>query len=246
MATKGQIRSTVIEVTGRQDLTENMYNDVTKFDFFLNSALKLLDTAQKTPESKRWLKKDIAIGDHSLNFQNARVIHEVWMSNADGRYELEKKTLNWIMSNYGDPDDTDVTTGTPLYYGLDVIHLSPQQRTLGDALPPPGEFTYNYSSILFKASYGYNGIVWYPPTDVVYTVDILADFYSVLDSDGDSNYWSVQYPNVLVQAVCFAIEVFYRNTAGMRDYLESLRPFLQGIDFNLAEQDAMNINQMEG
>lgn len=245
MATKAQIKTLVIEMSGRQDLTETMYTGVTKFDFFLNAALKLLDISQGTPESKRWLMKDIAIGDHTLQFQNARVIHEVWFANADGRYQLEKKTLKWIRSNYSDAL-ADISTGMPLYYAVDVIHLAPQQQDLGEVLPPPGEFTYDYDNILFGASYGYNGIVWMPPTDEVYTVEVLADFYSLLTEDGDSNYWSVQYPNVLVQAVLFAIEVFYRNTTGMNDYLNSLRPFLQGIDYNIAEQDAKDINEMEG
>lgn len=252
MATKAQIQSIVIEQSGRQDLTDSMYSGLTKFDFFLGAALKLLDLAQRTPESKRWLMKDVAIGEHVLQFQNARVIHEVWVANSDGRHELEKKTLHWIKTNYSDAL-ADITTGAPLYYAPDVIHLAPQQKNLTSEFPAispsvyfQDEFTYDYNNIMFGASYGYNGIVWMPPVDEVYTVEILGDFYSLLEADGDSNFWSVQYPNVLVQAILFSIEVYYRNTAGMNDYLNSLKPFLKGIDDNIAEQDSMNLNQMEG
>ena len=246
--TKAQILSSVKELSGRYDLDDTMVTGTTKGEFFLDAALKFLDTTQQNPESKRWLMKDIAVDDYKLQFQYCRFIHEVWVKGSDDRSRLTKKTLQWLKENYASAP-SELTSGTPLYYAPDVIHLAPQQRTLtdvGGGNPYTDEFTYDYHSIMFGSSYGYNGILFMPPADEAMTVEVLADWFSVLDEDSDQCYWSVVYPNILIQAVLLAIEVFYRNSTGMRDILASLQPYLDGIDKDLASYDAADINQMEG
>ena len=239
--TKDQILTSVIELSGRPDLSENMITGQTKGEFFLQAGLKLLDTAQQTPESQRWYMADLTVGQYKVNFQNARAVKEVWMANSDGRFRLIETDLNKLKENYADLYQ-NADTGEPKYYAVNSIHLSPQERSL---LSGEG-FTYDYQGLMFGDSYGYNGILWMPPTDTVYTVEILADFFSVMSESDDRCYWSIVYPNVLIQATLFAIEVFYRNSQGMQDYLTSLKPFIQGIDFDLAVQESNDFNQMEG
>lgn len=334
MATKAQIIEMAKDLTGRLDLDEQMASGITKGSFFLNAALRLLDTKQRTPESRRWLIKDIPKNESVLRFQNCRSIQEVWIINSDGRTQLEKKTPVELRENYAadpftegdsytssgiitfypavgtaEPYITDadskfldegfgegikikvtgsqsnngvydviaatastltlhksnslvsesgtagnvtitiltagIETGTPLYYSVDSFHIAPQQRelTISDY---EKDFSNDFYSVMFGSSQGYNGIKIMPPADAEYTVELLGDWFSVMEDDSDQCYWSIVYPNVLVQAILFAIEVFYRNTAGMNDLMLSLEPFLSGIDKDLAEESAVDINQMEG
>lgn len=332
--TRDNIIAMAKETTGRMDLDDTMVSGLTKGQFFLDAALKLLDTKQRNPESRRWLMKDIAVGESVLRFQNCRSIQEVWLMNADGRFQLEKKDIGYIKENYTDPaftvgtvytpagtvafleasgtaapylldptgglltagfeadtrvkvtgsasnnniyyvtavtagkltfhknniiiaetagsGDVSITpltylrdTDEPKYYAPDVIHLAPQQRSLTIA-DYTADFTYDYYNVMFGNSQGYNGIQIMPPSDVAYTVEVLGDWFSVMTAATDQCYWSIVYPNVLLQAMLFAIEVFYRNATGMRDMLLSLEPFLDGVDKDLVEESTVGINQMEG
>jgi hypothetical protein len=329
--TKLEIIQSAIELSGRFDLTEEMADGIVKADFFLNAALKYLDTTQQTPESQKNLIKDIHKGEYKLFFEYARSIKEVWIDTGDGEKRLEKVTLKEMNEQYpekmfqdgtpylnGDfitinsmgtitdsslglidagfqvgqyvkitgsqdkqndglfyitamnPTGGEITvwkgdkliqednhshpdlaltpvtfiaeTGTPTYYAVDSIHLSPQQKLLTF---DQNEFNTDYYKIMFN-SVGYNAIWWAAPADSDGVVRMAANFFSVMKEDSDTCYWSIVYPNALIQAMLFAIEVFYRNTAGMKDMLASLEPFLIGIDRDLAEESVVDINQMEG
>ena len=247
--TKKQIIDSVIELSGRRDLNDTLITGESKGSFFLHAALKYLDTTQDTPESERWLKKDVSQGDYSLQFQYCRSILQVWAMGSDKeRVKLEKKTLKWMKENYtGDPSEED--QGTPVYFAPDVIHLAPQQRTLtdiGGGNPYTGEFTYDYYTTMFGQSYGYNGILFRPVADSTYTLSVLANWFSVMEDDSDVCYWSEVYPNVLIQATLMAIEVYYRNSAGVKDMMAAIEPYLRGIEIDLAREEAEEINQMEG
>ncbi len=329
--TKAEILSSVIELSGRFDLTEEMSPGQTKGDFFLNGALRFLDTNQQNPESQKNLVKDIHRTQFKLAFENARAVREVWIDIGDGEKLLEKVSLKEVNESYpekmfqdGNPyinpdfirfnstgtitdsslgfinagfvaggyvkvvgsyerqndglfyissidnlggeltvwkasaiidEQTDqhpdlvltpvsftAEVGSPTYYAIDSIHLAPQQRLLTF---DQNEFNADYFKVMYN-SVGYNAIWIAPPPESDGVLRLVADFFSVMENDTDICYWSVVYPNVLVQATLFAIEVFYRNTTGMRDMLASLEPFLTGIDKDLADEKAVDINQMEG
>jgi hypothetical protein len=110
-------------------------------------------------------------------------------------------------------------------------------------------FTYDDEDLVLYSEgpyYGYRGIVWMPPADGTYTLEIWGTFFEkILTSDEDKNFWSVVYPEILLKAASYVLETTYRNTAGMRDWLNAIDLDLQGIDHNLVDQDISGINQME-
>ena len=99
---------------------------------------------------------------------------------------------------------------------------------------------------MFGSSYGYNGILFRPVADTTYTISVLANWFSVLENDSDKCFWSEVYPSVLIQATLLAIEVFYRNSTGVKDMVAAIEPMLRGIEMDLAREEAEEINQMEG
>lgn len=48
-------------------------------------------------------------------------------------------------------------------------------------------------------------------------------FSSPLTSDSSSSYWSTLYPETLLKAAMYELEVFYRNTEGAKDWLEAVQ-----------------------
>ena len=136
---------------------------------------------------------------------------------------------------------TSVTTGTPCYY-------SPLQ-----SLPSPEMTLDNMGSLdTFELLFGYtryqmDGILFMPPADGSYTLSIFAEFFSYLQSDTDISYHSEQYPELLIMATNLAVEVMYRNTQGVADWLNSMQLWLKGIDHDLAmEEVILSGNQMNG
>lgn len=138
----------------------------------------------------------------------------------------------------------------PTYYCPLVGGLAPDQSTLTED-NYTDEFTYESEDIIFKSGttehYAYNGILFYPPSDGIYTISVLGIFMSKpLVNDDDANFWSEVYPEQLVQAAMAVLEGFYRNTEGRKDWAAVVDDILGGIDSLEAEQDAAGISQMEG
>lgn len=248
-----QIREKFINESGRFDLvsdtTPGSFAD-NGANFFVQAGLRLLDMMQETPKSLQTYRKDISIGDYGLEFKHCRTIEAVEMMNAtDDRFSLELKSLSWMRDEYGDVP-SDVTQGAPAYYSPVANVLSPDQYALTVA-NYTDDFTYDYYDITFKADgvvpWEYTGILWMPPTDSVYTCVVHGFFFSLMENDTDVSYWSVAFPELLVMATNLALETFYRNTEGVKDWLGAIRLWLKGIDDDLVRQEMARAgNQMKG
>jgi len=109
-------------------------------------------------------------------------------------------------------------------------------------------FTYDDEDLVLAGTtphYAYRGIVWMPPADGTYTLEVWGDFFSKkLVDNYDTNFWATIYPDILIKAANYALESTYRNTAGMADWLSVIDNDLRGIDHNLVEQDISGVNQM--
>lgn len=171
-----EIRSKFVTLSGRNDLVKTVSN-VTNIDngadFFINAGQRLLDTLQNTPESFKRYIEDIVQGGYKMTFPDCRAIKEVWLTNADGRFPLEKKSIGWIRQEYGE-DYSVLDTGQPLYFAPSVHTLAPAQ-----SLKTADDFTgmHDYGTVEFGLI-GYHGVVIVPPADGTYTVNIWGLFFS--------------------------------------------------------------------
>lgn len=244
------VRASFVALSGRKDLVKGDGTD-NGANAYINAGQDYLDAHQLTPKSISHYLKDIASGVYKLEVANLRILHEVWIINADGRTQLEEKTLNWIKTEYGEDFD-DIETGTPLYYCRDVSGLSPQQAELTSDTYTT-DFTYGHETIIFGNHWKKSNIIIMPPPDEVFTVDVVAEFYSktladnaVGESYSDKSYWTEVHPGLLVDSALMMLERSYRNTSGMLDWKNSIELTLQGIDFDLVSQDIAGVSAMEG
>jgi len=250
-----EVREEVARWSGKHDLVTDFGGD----DFtdsgngvsnwLINSGQRLLDRKASFAKRFSWLKKDVAVGTYKLNFRHCAAIKEVWAQSAlDDRYQLGKKSLNWMRKEYGDVY-ADLTQGDPSYYAPLVVGLAPDQATLTTS-DYTDEFTYDHEEILFSDTadhFLYSGIIFMPPVGEIFTVSVLGRFWSPpLSNDTDKTFWTEVHPDVLVLAALYCLERFYRNREGMNDYMVAIMDTVADLDKDVVEEDVQDLDSMGG
>ncbi len=238
------IREQFVRMTGRYDLVSSTSTWADNgADFYINSGIKYLDRLNTTKKSTARSFPQITSGDWYALVQNCRAIKEVWVSDVDGvRWKLEKKDFNILRAAYNELP-TQLDGGSPLYY-------SPVQTLRKDT--ETGSVTtidyfYNTETTEAVDHFTYNAIVFMPPADTTYRLEIIGLFDTPeLTTDTDENYWSSVHPLVLVMAAARALEISYRNTQGAKDWERSIDMELTGIALDLVEEEIAEVDQMEG
>ena len=78
-------------------------------------------------------------------------------------------------------------------------------------------------------------------------IKLFGKFHSlVMSKTTDVNFWSTNYPNLLILACLRNREGFFRNTQGYNDFNNIIQKTLQGFDSDLVESIAAEELQMEG
>jgi len=182
-------------------------------------------------------------GDHVITFQHCRAIKEVWGTTSEERYQLEKKSIQDLLTKYADAPST-MDQGKPLFYSPALLRIIPE----GDRITVEElESVVDYLDVIIGKHYDYNGVIFMPPSDGTYTLEVWGMFYSPeLTSDLDESFWSVVHPSVLLMAAMRELEIVYRNTEGVRDWENSIKLELTGIDMDGIEEDIAELDQIEG
>lgn len=234
------IRTRLKKATGRYELDDSELND------YINAGQRQLDLRQPTFKSRARYQRDIQIGESDVNFEGCIAIEEVWITNADGDTQLRKLTYEEIKQEYPKVV-TSITTGTPHDWAPYPEGLSAQQQSLtsGDFT---STFTFNSEDIEFGILHLFTrSIVFRPPTDKLYTITIIGQFYSkTLLLDGDASYWTQMHPYLLVASAAWEMEAMYRNTAGQQDWENAMAPQLNRIDQMLVREEIAQARQMRG
>lgn len=238
-----QVRQQFRAISGRYDLVNSDGSD-NGADFYINEGSRYLDRLERVDKSPAYYYTSLAIGFYSVNFPLCRAVQEVWVTKSTGvRWQLEKKTFQWLRAEYAEVFGI-ADTGAPAYYA--PINL----RTV----PDPSEVQGNLANYMAAAldvintnTQDYNAVIIIPPTDEVLTVEVGGLFYQrVLDEDSDENYWTQLHPFLLIQSAMMQVEIANRNTQGVNDWKRTIGDNLSGIGMDVVEEDISEYNQMEG
>jgi len=236
-----EIRSKLVETSGRLELVKGD-NEDNGANYYIQSAIRLLDGLQDHPESRGRHFATVASGSYYLTFQNCRVLEEVWVHDSDGKYELYRRTLRWIKNKYGSVASS-IQSGLPKYYAPNVIRPSEPQI---DNVAVDYAAYHDKDDLLLGDSFGYKGIYFMPPSNASYTMQIIGKWFSkTLTEDTDKNYWSEVHPELVLDAALNILEGLYRNTEGWKDYLLTLQFKLRGIDHDLVDEESSEGDEME-
>lgn len=233
----GQIRKVFIERSGRYDLITGK-NEDDGANFFITSGQRFLELISSLDKSTRRAFKLVGVNDYYVTIPYARSIDEVWLSSLTERKELIFKTIKELRTKYTEPFGT-LDTDEPTYYGI---------ASLGSVEQDSGLSGYSgFIDAVVSDSDDLNGVIFYPPADGAYMIEVIGKFFlDELADDNDVNVWTTKYPNLLVMSAMRQLEVFHRNSAGVKDWTSAIGAELMEIDKDAIEKSDGYINQMEG
>ena len=232
------LRKHFVKISGRYDLVGDTHEWVDNgADFYIQAGQDFLDRLRENPKATNTIFEELASGSWYLTFPRCRSIKEVWINNTSGRSRLTKKSMTELYRLYsGSIEETD--TGTPLYYCPAKLRSTEHtdQNSLG-----------NFFNYVLDSSDALRGILILAPPDESIVVELQGLFYSdALEADADESYWTINWPHLLVLAACRQVEVFNRNSAGVKDLTSSILAEIDGIDKDMIEEIITDFKQIEG
>jgi len=237
-----EIRNNFIRKSGRYDLG-TIDGEDNGANWYINAGQRMLDRRMTNDDLYAKRLGELEVGQYIKIFPQAKLIKDVWLINeSDGAIiTLERREYSQIRDFYA-KSFSSIDSGTPEYWCRAFVKLD-QSLKIDDvpfAIDSMGEY-------VIDGTTGANGIIITPPTDAAYRIDILGKFYNVnLTKDRDKNIWTESYPNVLLYAALYQLEVTHRNSTGAADWLAAIDNELIGIDMDSVELDTSHIDKMEG
>lgn len=234
----GEVREKFVKFSGRYDLVNTDDSD-NGADFFINAGQRFLDRRIDFRKGDGSYFEGLSADVWYLKLTGCRSLEKVFINTSEERWELVRKDLLWLYNKYSDLiSGTD--SGDPLHWaparlrGLDIT----DKTSLGSF----------FSYVLAEAgNEDYQGLVILPPPDESVVVELMGKFYSPeLSADSSESYWSVNFPETLINAALYRLEISYRNSDGARDWLAAIDIDLMDIDKDGVQEDTANVDQLEG
>ena len=257
-------RQHLIELSGRYDLVVDTINWANAgADFFIQAGQKWLDRNAVIYQSGAKYYKSLAADTWYDLIPDCRAIQEVWVSNSNGsKWKLQKRDYGDILYEVSitsgqatDPlvpltiyqgnslvNPVGISSGAPINYSPVVV------RTVADTgglvtIDQFGPASYTGGN----NQYDVDGVIFFPPATVGHVLEVHGLFYQPkLVADSDKNYWTEKEEFALVLAACRAIEVSLRNQSGVADWESAIRSELQGIEFDLVDEETTETHAMRG
>lgn len=220
-----EIRKWFIKDSGRYDLVTDPETCAQEngSDKYIQAGQRLLDSLLDSPKELVKVTKELAINASLISLPRFRSIEFVWFENSDGIRFLEKLTEIEIKERFPTSLD-EIESGTPSVYSLSILR----------SIEGNNEEQQRNTAIRILV-----------PTDTALEVTIIGSFPSdALKQNKDTNFWSLEYPETLVQAGLYSLERFYRNTQGMNDHMSAIMQDVRGIDFDVVKQEIADRDQM--
>jgi hypothetical protein len=242
------VRRKFVEETGRYHLVQEVGGDPwadNGANFHINRGQKFLDLLH-TPRRlrNRSFVAHLAPGEYRVEVPDLRAVHEVWVSNADGRTHLEPMEPEELRAAFA-TDWTTTLRGCPQFYTIGNFGLAPGQRDVVEAdhadETDTGDLFYGEDADI------YDSVIVAPPPDLDATVRIVGLWWSpALTTDDSLSWWTVQHPDLVVWAAAYQVEVGMRNTSGAQDWYQAITERIRGLDYDDAEEVSGRFGRMEG
>ena len=234
-----QVRTKFRTVSGRFDLVNDDFSD-NGADFFLNEGRKFLDRLDETQKSWASAFRFVEIGRYAASIRYCRAIKEVWATTTSARWQLEKKNIQDLISEYLTGLPSGRSVGSPLYYAPTISRYSPEDL-------PADEFEsfLGWVDIPAGDSHEYNSILLNVPTEEKLSLEIKGLFYShELLLETDTNYWSEVHPMLLIMAGMRQTEIINRNTQGVNDWSNAIAVDMKQLGMDLVEELISEVTQI--
>ena len=239
------IRKQVIEYSGRYDLVIDTHSFVDNgADYFIKEGLRELDRDRFQHHYSAAIRYTVlAAGDYIASVTRSRVINNVFCGDGDSFKRLTYSYYEELREDFAKALGS-VESGTPLYWRpINLRHSPGPDRIESDLL----DAISSYVDVTTTNFGEYNWLLILPPPSIDITLEVHGLFYSdPLESDEDTNYWSLKEPGILVMAAMRELERSYRNLTGAQEWTDTIRQKLEGMDLDLVAEQSSKFDQMRG
>lgn len=230
--TLNQLINLIVETSGRYDLLSPL-GDSTRILHYINEAQRLLD--RMSPFADRFRARvyaNLESNAYNIFMNDCRVIEEVWLIKEDGRVPLIKADLG-DLEVYFNQGMTERTPGTPCYWAQGIYRAVPSNAVYA-ASEADTIAGFNETSTIAEKS---RGICVYPISDGHYNVQVIGIFYTPkLSNTMQETFWT-EHSTILQLAVMYVLESLNRNSEGQRDLLASIEQMIQGLSFDIVDEN---------
>lgn len=234
------VRQQFIVRSGRYDLEQRTRSGAVPADFFIQAGQRFLDRRSNVQKSQNaLLTKNIRIGESFVPLESCWYIDKVRLLDEEkNAWETlsrihSKASIRYAMRS----------RGTPLYWLITTPRSA--NDLVSQAVNTIQENADTFTAPLTNAADTMIEILPAPYKEFV--LEVTGKFYSVpLTQDLDSSFWSELYPDLLVKAALYQLEIFYRNSEGASDWLNSIQLDLIDIEQQELLQDIQGKDVMGG
>lgn len=215
-----QIRDLFIKRSGRYDLINEDGTDAGA-NFFIQSGSRFLDRRSNVDSTQSGAAVCEALSDGYIQLPECWLIKEVLVATPDGWRPLRKvhSARSFVCHRH---------LTYPTFYVSKVQRYYPDSDTLPAALQNAPASAFDCQD----AATNMMTLEVFPHPYKSATIQVIGNFYSSpLIEDHDTNVWTDNFPDTLVKAALYQLEIFYRNTEGANDWLTSIQ-----LDLTDAEQ----------
>ena len=233
-----QIRELFRTISGRFDLVnaDGTDNGAT---FFLNNGLKYLDTSIEFEKSIGRVFKKVAVGDHLVQFTDARAIHQVWAADEESRWQLGFQSFQELRLLYSKKPG-DESKGSPDKYTKAFLRPIPETLSAQDLTDLDWVTDYMTGVITDGTQHLYNGVLFMPPADKAYMIEVVGEFYTPrMSNDDDVNFWTTAHPDLVIMSAMLSIEA-------IRDWVNSINLYLEQLEKDVASGESAEVSHMKG
>ncbi len=209
--------------TGRADLVaEDGGDSITGADRFINDAQRWLDLHYYHLKPLTVYDATLSEDEDSITVTDCISIEEIWITDPDkGKTRVIKMPYREMHRLYPEAVE-EIEASRPIYFTADSIQDKPNT-------------TPTQNTILFR-----------PPADVDYTVEIHGRFYETkLVNAADYSWWTANHVALLVLVACYHLEKHYRNTQGQRDVMFAITEYVHGLGKHRVEEEISNMRDRE-
>lgn len=237
--------SMFVTKSGRADLNVSPYTEAIQY---INAGQLLLDrkVLGERAAARRFINANAGSSFAAIKY--CKSISDIWVYSSTGRVKMNKADLSEIKEEYDEPS-TSLTPGCPSDYAVQSVRPIGIDTTKPEVIASLAVFNQQWAldnAIVNGSWQGYTGILFMPPADENYTLEIEGSFLSIpLDSTNNTkSYWTEEEPLLLAWAALYCLEVDMRNTEGAKDWEIAIDKEVFGINADIVEME--NVNEMVG
>ena len=229
---------TLIEI--RQKLRERPYNrtDLVTSDYadngidlYIKEAVEFLDGLLGAPASRSIFEASLVAGDYEITLNGCLAVEQLWFYYPSasttivqqGHNNLPFLNLGRFLHDF--PKQENTAQGMPTAWTVWPLRTSSSDIRTTDA------------TVFTAANRHLQVVRVMPPIDQALTFYVIGQFESgILNSDSNSNYWSICRPYILLQAVAYLLAAQSGENKSAEMYLSRVYTQMQSVDYEIVMQ----------